>query len=170
MSGFVTNAEVRQHCREHAAHIYAVLRACAYLVQAHALFGRHFTDASCSKRRLIFGCDDRRCWGLSREAECRSYICSRLAAQARVAGKGGIHEAAKRGDMAAVQDHLIADASCLNQPESSSFCFSFRYDWTSPTPACTAVFAMLTSFSIRRTALHMAASEGHVHVVQLLLS
>ena len=86
------------------------------------------------------------------------------AAQARVAGQDGIHNAAERGDVAAVQDYLIADASCVNQPGR------FRYDCTPPTPACIAVFAMLISCSIRQTPLHEAARLGRVDVVQLLLS
>ncbi len=40
------------------------------------------------------------------------------AAQARVAGKDGIGNAAAADDFAAVQDYLIADASCMNQPGS----------------------------------------------------
>jgi hypothetical protein len=67
--------------------------------------------------------------------------------------------------VAAVQDYLIADASCVNQPDSWG-----RYDCTLPTPACIAIFAKLISCSIRRTPLHWAASEGRVDVVQLLLS
>jgi hypothetical protein len=102
-------------------------------------------------------------------AECCSSSCSRLAcvqaaARARVAGKDGIHKAAERGDVAAVQDYLIADASCLNQPGS------YGYDWMPPAPACIAVFAMLISCSIRPTPLHCAAQDGRVGVVQLLLS
>ncbi len=88
------------------------------------------------------------------------------AAKARVASKGGIYNAAERGDVAAVQDYLIADASCVKQPDGSYG----RHDCTPPTPACIAVFAILISCSIRRTALHSAASNGRVDVVQLLLS
>jgi hypothetical protein len=102
-------------------------------------------------------------------AECRPSSCSRLAcaqaaAQARVAGKDGIHKAAERGDVAAVQDYLTADASCVNQR------CEYRYGWTPPTPACIAIFATLISCSIRRTPLHCAAEHGHVDVMQLLLS
>ncbi len=43
------------------------------------------------------------------------------AAQARVAGKDGIHKAAERGDVAAVQDYLILDTSCVNQREGDYF-------------------------------------------------
>ena len=41
--------------------------------------------------------------------------CVQAAAAARVAGKDGIHNAAERGDVAAVQDYLIADASGVNE-------------------------------------------------------
>jgi hypothetical protein len=61
------------------------------------------------------------------------------AARARVAGKDGIHKAAERGDVAAVQDYLIADASCAGE---LGF---YRYDWTPPTPACNSEFAILIS-------------------------
>jgi hypothetical protein len=59
-------------------------------------------------------------WGFGRAAECRFSSCSRLAcvqaaAAARVAGKDGIYNAAGRGDVAAVQDYLTADASCVNE-------------------------------------------------------
>ncbi len=37
-------------------------------------------------------------------------------AAARIAGKDGIGKAAERGDVAAVHDYLIADASCMNMP------------------------------------------------------
>jgi hypothetical protein len=67
--------------------------------------------------------------------------------------------------VAAVQDYLIADESCVKQP------CSCRYNWTPPAPACIAIFAfaMLISCSIRRTPLHSAARFGHVDVAQLLL-
>ncbi len=40
---------------------------------------------------------------------------------------------------------------------------------TPPTPACIPVFAILISSLIRWHPIHIAASEGHVDVVQLLL-
>jgi hypothetical protein len=79
------------------------LRSCV-LATAHAL-----------KRRRICGCDERRCWGFGRAADCRRFSCSRVAcaqaaAATRVAGKDGIRNAAEQGDVAAVQDYLIADS------------------------------------------------------------
>ncbi len=97
---------------------------------------------------------------------CPRLACVQAAVQARVAGKDGIAKAAERGDVAAVQDYLIADASCVNQPGGSYG----RYDCTPPTPACIAAFAMLISCLIRQTPLHQAAQNGRVDVVQLLLS
>jgi hypothetical protein len=38
-------------------------------------------------------------------------VCVQAAAAARVAGKGSIHDSAH---LACVQDHLIADAGCIN--------------------------------------------------------
>jgi hypothetical protein len=62
----------------------------------------------------------------------RSHLaCVQAAAAARVADKDSIHEVARRGDIAAVQDYLIADASCVNQTTG-------WYDWTPPTPAFVA--------------------------------
>jgi hypothetical protein len=140
-------------------------------MQALGWFGHYVADTSRSKRRRISGCDERRCWGFGRAADCRCSSCSRVAcaqaaAAARVAGKDGIHKAAERGDVAAVQDYLIADASCVKQVDGDYF----RCDLTPPSAACSAIFAMLISCSIRRTPLHWAAGEGHVAVVQLLLS
>ena len=119
------------------------------------------------------GCIGQRCRGFCRAAECRSSTCSRLfcvqaAAKARVAYKDGIHKAAERGDIALVQDYLIADPSRVNKPGA----FHPKYDGTlrSGTPARTAAFAMLISCPIRSTPLHCAARCGHVEVVQLLLS
>ena len=87
------------------------------------------------------------------------------AAAARVVGKDGIHKASEQGDFAAVQDYFLLDASCVNQLDGQ------RCDWTLPSPACTAVFAMLISCSFsNRYPLHYAALEGRVAVVQLLLS
>ncbi len=74
-----------------------------------------------------------------------------------------MYNAAARGDVAAVQDYLIADASCVSLAY-------YGYHCTPPTPACIAIFAMLISCSIRGTALHYAADQGRVDVVQLLLS
>ena len=88
------------------------------------------------------------------------------AAKARVAYKDGIHKAAERGDIALVQDYLIADPSRVNKPGA----FHPKYDYTLRTPACTAASAMLISCSIRNTPLHCAARCGHVEVAQLLLS
>ncbi len=68
--------------------------------------------------------------------------------------------------MAAVQDFLILDARWVNEPAAGNP----RYDWTPSTPACIAVFAMLIYCSISRNLLHLAASNGHVDVVRLLLS
>jgi hypothetical protein len=67
-------------------------------------------------------------------AECRSSTCSRLAcvqaaAAARVADKDEMYFAAGRGDMAVVQDYLIADASYVDESPPE-----FWYDWT--TLAC----------------------------------
>ena len=56
------------------------------------------------------------------------------AAAARVAGKDGILKAAERGDVAAVQDYLIADASCVEQ-------CGYKCDWTPPSVACIVIFA-----------------------------
>ena len=61
---------------------------------------------------------------------------------ARLKGKNGVHDAVKQGDVNVVQDYLIADVSC--QCGSCSF-----NKWTP---------------------LHIAASEGHIEIVQLLLS
>ena len=63
-----------------------------------------------------------------------------------------------------MQDYLIADASCVNQQDG------YWYEWTPPSAACSAIFAMLISCLIRRTPLHWAACDGGVAVVQLLLS
>jgi ankyrin repeat protein len=62
---------------------------------------------------------------------------------ARLKGKNGVHDAVQRGEVNVVQDYLIADASCVN-----------------------------CSFSKQKTwpPLHIAASEGHIEIVQLLLS
>jgi hypothetical protein len=101
-----------------------------------------------------------------RAAECRSSICSLLAcvqavAAARVADKGGFREAIERDDVAAVQDYLIADASCVSKV--------IGYDWT--TLSCHFLFAILIFCSFSHgTPLYFAARQGNVEVVQLLLS
>ncbi len=66
---------------------------------------------------------------------------------ARLQGKEGkngvcVHDVVKRGDVNVVQDYLIADVSC----QCANCSFS------------------------KGTPLHIAASEGHIEIVQLLLS
>jgi hypothetical protein len=148
MSGFVARAEVRRQgarcaCRAAPPHLFFLSDR---MVWSH--WSSLFTDAFC---RRISGYIGQLCCGFGRAAECRSSSCSRLAcaqaaAQARIAGsKGGkvygVHNAAEIGDVAAVQGYLIADASCVNQPDGGYF----GYDWTPTTPACIAIFAMLIS-------------------------
>jgi hypothetical protein len=77
------------------------------------------------------GYDERRCWGFGRPAITMPtavvlhahVLLAQAAAIDRVSGKDGIHKAAERGDIAAVQDYLIADASCVH---------FYRYDCTPP--------------------------------------
>jgi hypothetical protein len=108
--------------------------------------------------------------GASAAVDCRCFLCSRVAcaqaaAAARVAGKDGIHKAAERGDVAAVLDHLIADASCVEQLGSNE-CVSMP-----PSAVCIAIFARTIYFSFsNQTPLHCAALGGHITIVQLLLS
>jgi hypothetical protein len=95
---------------------------CMFLV-ALAWSGHHFIDALRSKRTRTSRYNGWRFLGFGRAAESRSFSCSRLAcvqaaATARIAGKSGIHNAAYRGDAAAVHDHLIADARCVNMKNS----------------------------------------------------
>jgi hypothetical protein len=56
------------------------------------------------------------------------------AARARVAGKDGIHKAAEQGDVAAVQDYLIADASCVKQRNGDGY--DTRLDAAHPCMHC----------------------------------
>ncbi len=63
------------------------------------------------------------------------------AALARVAGKPGILQAAESGDCALVQDHLIANASCVHE----------------------------TDILFHQTPIHVSASNGHVNVSRLLI-
>ena len=56
------------------------------------------------------------------------------AAQARVAGKDGIYKAAEQGDVAAVQDYLIADASCMNRRDG--YGYDTRLDAAHPCMHC----------------------------------
>ena len=78
---------------------------------------------------------------------CSCLACVQAPAKARLAGQSrrDIHDAAFFGDVAAVQDYLIADPSCVNKRGlyiSSSSC----------------------------TPLHSAASRGRAGVAELLLS
>ncbi len=46
-----------------------------------------------------------------------AFFVVQAAATARLAGKASIQHAAQRGDVAAVRDHVIADADCVNRPD-----------------------------------------------------
>jgi hypothetical protein len=66
--------------------------------------------------------------------------------------------------MAAVQDYLIADASCVGERDE-------RYDWTHSAPARVPVFSLLIYCSIsEQNPLHWSALGGHVEACKLLLS
>ena len=65
-----------------------------------------------------------------------------VAAVARIAGKPDILQAAGSGDFALVQDHLIANASCVNG--ANEF--------------------------LQQTPLHVSAEKGHADVSSLLIS
>jgi ankyrin repeat protein len=88
---------------------------------------------------------------------------ARLARLAARYCRRDIHEAAFFGDVAAVQDYLIADASCVNKRDRP-----YRYDWTLYTPACFILFVTLLSCS-SATPLHSASSRGRAGIVELLL-
>jgi hypothetical protein len=73
---------------------------------------------------------------------CSCMTCVSQAVVARIAGKPGIIQAAKSGDIALVQDHLFANASCVND----------------------------TDFAYGRTPLHWSAATGNVDISRLLIS
>ena len=64
------------------------------------------------------------------------------AALARIARKPGILQAAESGDCALVQDHLIANTSCVHE----------------------------TDMLFHQTPIHVSAISGHVDVSRLLIS
>ena len=91
------------------------------------------------------------------------------AAANRVASKGTIHDAAERGDLAAVQDFLIADAGLVNE---KARVFADTVGTAQSRLLLHALLhLLLISCSFSQTGpLHLAARHGHVEVAQLLLS
>ncbi len=89
------------------------------------------------------------------------------AAIARIADENCINLAAGRGDVDAVEDYFIADELCLEEriPDGDE-----KYDCTASAPARISTLALLLTFCSISTALHDAASGGHVESCELLLS
>jgi hypothetical protein len=54
-----------------------------------------------------------------------SLLTPQAAAVSRIAGKGSVHDAAERGDVALLQDYLTADPNCVDARDG-------RYDRTAP--------------------------------------
>jgi hypothetical protein len=52
---------------------------------------------------------------------CACMTCVSQAVVARIAGKPGILQAAASGDIALVQDHLFANASCVNDTDERGY-------------------------------------------------
>ncbi len=98
------------------------------------------------------------------------------AAAARVVGKEIIFAAAELGDIAVVQDYIIADASCVSELVRHHYPNLYE-PLDAPTSACISLFAKLISCSIRTTPLDVlektlrhANEANYPNIVQLLLS
>ena len=111
--------------------------------------------------------------GIVRRVE-RTKSDMRVDAAARVVDKGGIHVSAESGDVADVQDRLLADASCLQSisylNKTPLHCSAYRghFHVTELLLSCNADLSALNQFD--QTPLHESALMGHIHVAQLLLS
>ncbi len=105
-----------------------------------------------------------------------SLLTPQAAAVSRIAGKRSVHDAAKSGDVALLQDHLTADPNCVDARDD-------EYDRTALLHVCciyvtdfwmhfiSEIYPSLpVLFISRSTPFILSASEGHVEACKLLIS
>ena len=83
------------------------------------------------------------------------------AAAACIAGKAGIHDAVRSGDLALVKDHVTVDETCVNSLDA-------MYNST-PLLKDEFILNYFVLFS-KRTPLHLSAENGHLEMSRLLVS